>query len=96
MILWFFSVTFDQHLECLRAVFQRLDKAGLKLKPDKCHVAKGEIRYLGHVVSRQGIQADREKTSAMTSFPVPSDIKELRQFLGLKTTTTVLSRVTPA
>ena len=76
-----FSVTFDQHLERLRAVFQHLDNAGLKLKPNKCHFAKGEIRYLGHVVSRQGIQADPEKTSAMTSFPVPSDIKELRQFL---------------
>ena len=65
-----FSVTFDQYLERLRAVFQYLDNAGLKLKPDKCHFAKGKIRYLGHVVSRQGIQADPEKTSAMTSFPV--------------------------
>ena len=34
-------------------------------------------------MSRQGIQADPDKTSAMISFPVPSDIKELRQFLGL-------------
>ena len=55
-----FSVTFDQHLERLRAV-QHLDNAGLKMKPNKCHFAKGEIRYLGHVVSRQGIQADPEK-----------------------------------
>ena len=78
-----FSVTFDQHLERLRAVFQHLDNAGLKLKPNKCHFAKGEIRYRRHVVSKQGIQAEPEKTSAMTSFPVPSDIKELRQFLGL-------------
>ena len=78
-----FSVTFDQHLERLKKVFHHLAEAGLKLKPSKCHFAKSEIRYLGHIVSRQGIQADPDKTSAMISFPVPSDIKELRQFLGL-------------
>ena len=78
-----FSVTFDQHLERLKMVFHHLAEAGLKLKPSKCHFAKSEIRYLGHIVSRQGIQADPDKTSAMISFPVPSDIKELRQFLGL-------------
>eukprot|EP00731_Ephydatia_muelleri_P003232 Em0001g3232a len=78
-----FSVTFDQHLERLKTVFHHLAEAGLKLKPSKCHFAKSEIRYLGHIVSRQGIQADPDKTSAMISFPVPSDIKELRQFLGL-------------
>ncbi|KAL5460047.1 hypothetical protein EMCRGX_G033464 [Ephydatia muelleri] len=78
-----FSVTFDQHLERLKMVFHHLEEAGLKLKPSKCHFAKSEIRYLGHIVSRQGIQADPDKTSAMISFPVPSNIKELRQFLGL-------------
>ena len=78
-----FSVTFDQHLERLKMVFHHLAEAGLKLKPSKCHFAKSEIRYLGHIVSRQGIQADPDKTSAIISFPVPSDIKELRQFLGL-------------
>ena len=78
-----FSVTFDQHLERLKMVFHHLAEAGLKLKPSKCHFAKSEIRYLGHIVLRQGIQADPDKTSAMISFPVPSDIKELRQFLGL-------------
>ena len=78
-----FSVTFDKHLERLKMVFHHLAEAGLKLKPNKCHFAKSEIRYLGHIVSRQGIQADPDKTSAMISFPVPSDIKELRQFLGL-------------
>ena len=53
-----FSVTFDQHLERLKMVFHHLAEAGLKLKPSKC---KSEIRYLGHIVSRQGIQADPEK-----------------------------------
>eukprot|EP00731_Ephydatia_muelleri_P012602 Em0006g1496a len=80
--------TFQRLMECvlaerLKMVFHHLAEAGLKLKPSKCHFAKSEIRYLGHIVSRQGIQADPDKTSAMISFPVPSDIKELRQCLGL-------------
>ena len=44
---------------------------------------RSEVRYLGHVVSRGGIQADPEKIQAMVSHPVSNDIKELRQFLGL-------------
>ncbi|KAL5503369.1 hypothetical protein EMCRGX_G010306 [Ephydatia muelleri] len=78
-----FSMTFPQHLERLATVFQHLRKAGLTLKPEKCHFAQKEIHYLGHIVSCKGVQADPEKIKAITSYPVPSDIKELRQFLGL-------------
>ena len=53
------------------------------LKPEKCHFAQKEIHYLGHIVSCKGVQVDPEKIKAITSYPVPSDIKELRQFLGL-------------
>ena len=41
-----FSATFPQHLERLRTVFEHLAHAGLKLKPNKCHFARSEIRYL--------------------------------------------------
>lgn len=78
-----FGTSFHQHLERLRTVFQHLEKAGMKLKPRKCHFAKCEVRYLGHIISREGIQADPEKIQAMISYPVPKDVKELRQFLGL-------------
>ena len=78
-----FSMTFPHHLERLATVFQHLRKAGLTLKPEKCHFAQKEIHYLGHIVSCKGVQADPEKIKAITSYPVPSDIKELRQFLGL-------------
>ena len=78
-----FSTTFPQHLERLTTVFQHLRKAGLTLKPEKCHFARKEIRYLGHIVSSKGVQADPDKLKAITSYPAPHDIKELRQFLGL-------------
>ena len=62
---------------------EHLARAGLKLKPKKCHFARSEIRYLGHIVSRDGVKADPEKLRAITSYPTPHDVKELRQFLGL-------------
>ena len=76
-------VTFPQHLERLTTVFQHLHKAGLTLKPEKCHFARKKIRYLGHIVSSKGVQADPDNLKAITSYPAPHDIKELRQFLGL-------------
>ena len=74
-----FSTTFPQHLERLRTVLD----AGLKLKPKKCYFARREIRYLGHIVSQDGVKADPEKLCAITSYPTPCDVKELQQFLGV-------------
>ena len=67
-----FSTTFDQHLERLKAVFQRLREAGMKLKASKCHFAKMEVKYLGHIESKQGIRADPDKLNAMANYPVPA------------------------
>ena len=78
-----FSATFPQHLERLRTVFEHLARAGLALKPIMCHFARSEIRYIGHIVCQDGVKADPEKLRAITSYPTPRDVKELRQFLGL-------------
>ena len=54
----------------------------MKLKGSKCEFFKHQVNYLGHVVSDQGFQTDPEKISALKEWPVPSNIKELRSFLG--------------
>ena len=61
-----FSDTFDNHLERLEAVFQRLHKYNLKLKASKCEFFRSEVTYLGHVVSQAGIKTDPEKIRACT------------------------------
>ena len=43
-------------------VFQRLRKAGLKLKPSKCTFFRNRIAYLGHIVSKEGIKVDPKKS----------------------------------
>ena len=78
-----FSPSFPEHLNQLAEVLQQLRKAGLKLKAKKCEFARREVLYLGHVVSAMGVKPDPSKTRAVATYPVPSDVKELRQFLGL-------------
>ena len=77
-----FSQTFEEHLERLEAVFSRLKEHGLKLKPSKCEFFKTKVNYLGHVVSQTGVETDPEKISALSSWPVPTNVKALRSYLG--------------
>ena len=77
------SKTFDEHLNHLREVFNRLRKAGLRLKPKKCLLLRKEVPYLGHVISKEGIRPDPAKTEKVQRFPTPVDATKVRQFLGL-------------
>jgi hypothetical protein len=58
-----------------------LDKWQIKLS--KCSVAQQKIAYLGHVISAQGVATDPKKVTIVSSWPTPTNCKELRGFLGL-------------
>ena len=75
--------TLQEHLENLEAVLNRLCAAGLRLKPEKCNLARDEVEYLGYRVSAEGISTDPKKVLAVQNFPVPKDVRELCSFLGL-------------
>ena len=77
-----FSDTFEEHIQRLEAVFARLAEYGLKLKPTKCKFFQRRIKYLGHIISSEGIETDPDKTEAVAKWPAPTNIKELRRFLG--------------
>ncbi len=77
-----FSKDFESHCQRLEIVFNRLRQHGLKLKPSKCFLLKPEVKFLGHLISSQGIKVDGEKTQALESWPAPKNVKELRQVLG--------------
>ena len=74
---------FEQGLQRLEMVFQRLRQAGLKLKGKKCFLFQKEVIYLGHKVSKQGIQTDPAKISAVKDWPTPENVHEVRSFMGL-------------
>jgi hypothetical protein len=74
---------FDQMIENLTKVFDRIVAAGVKLKPKKCVLFSRKVLYLGHVISEQGISTDPEKIRAIKDWPVPSNVSEVRSFLGI-------------
>ena len=77
-----FSDTKEEHLKRLEAVFQKLSAAGLKLKPSKCFFFREEIEYLGHVVSGKGVATNPRKVEAVTRWPTPKTVYDVRSFLG--------------
>ena len=77
-----FSQTPEEHLVRLQAVFDKLKAAGLKLKPSKCELFKKQINYLGHVVGQEGFATDPDKIKAVTEWPRPTTVTEVRSFLG--------------
>ncbi len=78
-----FGKSFQEEIQRLTNVFDRLRAANLKLKPKKCHLFQQEVEFLGFVVSREGIATLDEKIEAVREWPVPENLKELRSFLGL-------------
>ena len=78
-----FSKTFEEHLEHLSAVFYHFKEANIRLKPSKCTFGQAKVTYLGHIISRDGIQPDPEKVHLVQEFPVPCTVKHVWSFLGL-------------
>ena len=81
-VIIYSSGTVEEHLAKVEKVFERLQEWGLKLKPKKCHLLMKRIKYLGHIVSEDGVEADPEKIEAVRSWPVPSTVQQLWQALG--------------
>ena len=78
-----FSRTLDEHLELLRRVLERIESAGLKLKPSKCSFLRTEVQYPGHVITPSLLNTNSNLVSAVREFPTPHNMQEIRTFLGL-------------
>ena len=77
-----FSKDHASHLIRLEAVFQKLEQAGLKLKPSKCELFCRQITYLAHIVSTEGIATDEGKIDAIKNLPIPPLLLKSKVFLG--------------
>uniref|UniRef100_A0A0A8ZHA2 Reverse transcriptase domain-containing protein n=1 Tax=Arundo donax TaxID=35708 RepID=A0A0A8ZHA2_ARUDO len=78
-----YSRTYEDHIMHLRLVLELLAKDHWKVKLSKRSFAQRSIAYLGHVISAQGVGTDPNKISAIVNWPTPTNVKELRSFLGL-------------
>ncbi|KAM1805114.1 hypothetical protein ACFX12_030900 [Malus domestica] len=78
-----FSTSRAQYVAHLTAVFEILRTHQLKLKPSNCLFGQSSMAYLGHIISANGITVDPSKISTITDWPTPSNLRDLRGFLGL-------------
>jgi len=77
-----YSRDLSSHLELLQKVFSLLQAHNLKLNPKKCEFLKRKVKYLGHFVSEEGVEADPSKLEVIQNWNEPGDVDELRKFLG--------------
>ena len=78
-----FSNSHEEHLQHLRMVFDILQQHRLTMALHKCDFLKEELFFLGHIVSPDGVKVDPAKTDAITKYPQPQDLHQLRSFLGM-------------
>lgn len=78
-----YSKTLEEHVEHIQQVFSLLAQDKWLLKHSKCQFAQQSIAYLGHVISADGVSTDPSKIQSIQSWPIPTDAKQLRSFLGL-------------
>ena len=77
------AATQSQHDAILDQVLQRLSTAGVTLNSAKCEFNTKQVKFLGHIVSPEGIRPDPEKVSAVVDMPPPNNVQETRTFLGM-------------
>jgi hypothetical protein len=78
-----YSTTWEDHLHHLELVLNLLSQDRWQIKLSKCSFARQHISYLGHVISPQRVATNPTKIDVVTSWPIPTNCKELRGFLGL-------------
>lgn len=77
-----FSCCFEPHVQRLELVLRRLDKENLRVKLTKCSFFQHKVKYLGHVVSSDGVSTDPDKIAVVAEWRRPRNLQELRSFLG--------------
>lgn len=79
-----FSKSFDEHVHVLQKVLQALQRHGVKLKPEKCELFRREVRYVGRLVSEDGVKVDPKDIEAVQALKQkrPQTVGEVRQLLG--------------
>ena len=77
-----FSKTLEEHERHVRAVLEMLRAAKLYAKESKCEFFKTEVEFLGHIVGRDGVRMMEDKVKAVSEWPTPTKVGDVRAFLG--------------
>lgn len=72
-----------EHDERLNAALEKIQRAGVTLNEEKCMFSQKQVTFLGHLIDQNGISADPQKTAAITEMDPPTNITEMRRFMGM-------------
>ena len=78
-----FGCTEAEHDVRLNEVLRRVEAAGATLNKEKCSFGLERLKFLGHIIDKDGISADPEKVAAITQMKQPANVPELRRFMGM-------------
>ena len=77
------SRDFPEHYKHLEMLFQKFRDANLRMNGKKCSFAREEVKYIGHILSADGIRIDPSKTDVISSWPRPKTHEQIRSYLGM-------------
>ncbi|XP_043191676.1 uncharacterized protein K02A2.6-like [Amphibalanus amphitrite] len=78
-----YSRTREDHIRDVRRFMERCEERGISLNRRKLQLAQQKVKFAGFIISADGYEPDPQLTSAISSFPTPKNISELRSFFGL-------------
>ena len=77
------SKTISEHLVRLAFILGKLMSAGLKLRPEKCHLFKREVTFVGYTVSKDGIKIDNTRIQPILDIQPPISKKGVQSIVGI-------------
>jgi hypothetical protein len=78
-----YSHTFEEYQEYVNQFLEAFEKAGLHLKPEKCEFHCQEVKYLGLIISMEGIKMDPEMITTVQDWDTPCNLEDVHTFLGV-------------
>uniref|UniRef100_A0A4W5K794 Gypsy retrotransposon integrase-like protein 1 n=1 Tax=Hucho hucho TaxID=62062 RepID=A0A4W5K794_9TELE len=77
-----YSNTYEEHVQHVRTVLQRLIDHQLYAKAEKCEFHQTSTSFLGYIINQEGVAMDEKKVKAVLDWPLPVTLKEVQRFLG--------------
>ena len=81
-ILIYTKGTLKEHIQEVKKVFKALQETDIRLQPDQCKFYVKTVKFLGSIITTNGIQMNDEKVKAIREWPEPRNLKEVQAFLG--------------
>ena len=77
------AIAREDHDKNLTALLDRCQEKGIELNGEKCQIATQKVKYMGHVLSSDGLMSDSAKIEAIQKMPRPTNVAGIRRFIGM-------------